>query len=180
MMNTEQKIARMERQLQRQQWMIYTLLFVMGGGLLMGFKSQLNDVEPIVKAHKFELVNTQGKTLMVIEPKETAGGLSIYNQNGREMIGFGADQSGTGGLLELMGNDGALMQLRTTADGSAMKLYDKKKHNLVFLGQDKQHPESGFLKLNRIDTAAVMLNAHEGKLYLSNPKSKTGYSMLPQ
>jgi len=176
----QNQINRLEKQLKNQQRFNIVILLLLLVTLLTAFTRTLPDVEPVVKANKFELVTAQGKTVLVMEPRETAAEIALYNNEGKLLLNLGAEVKGEGAFLQLKNRKGQnSLQMRCNNEGAALKMYDDKSNSIVYIGEDKLHDRAGVINLAENDTQKIILNAHEKTIYIANPKMKTGYSILP-
>lgn len=174
------RIEYLEHQLKQQKRINIVVMVVLLLVVATGFTRTLPDVEPVIKANKFELVNGQGKTVLVMEPRETAAEIALYNNEGNLLISLGSEVKSEGAFIQLKNRKGEnSMQLRCNQDGAALKMYDDKNNSIVYIGEDKLHDRAGIISLAENDTQKIILNTHEECIYIANPKVKTGYSQLP-
>lgn len=176
----ENRLAKLEKQLRNQLWLNR---FLMAGIIIMVLGAYQNspvNVEPVVKAEKFELVNAAGKTILVMEPRETAAEIALYNNDGKRLLTLGSEVKGEGALMQLNNRQGGnILQFRSNEEGAAIKLYDDNRNGIVYIGEDKLNDRAGIITLSENDKQHIILNAHEQSIYLANPKSKTGFTQLP-
>ena len=57
-------------------------------------------------------------------------------------------------------------------------MYDEKKQNILFLGEDKQHKGAALMNFSKDGERKIILDGNESKIFIANPKSKTGYEQL--
>ncbi|HRI26806.1 MAG TPA: hypothetical protein PK239_08360 [Chitinophagales bacterium] len=176
----ENRLAKLEKQLRNQLWLNR---FLMAGIVIMVLGAYQNspvNVEPVVKAEKFELVNAAGKTILVMESRETAAEIALYNNDGKRLLTLGSEVKGEGALMQLNNRQGGnILQFRSNEEGAAIKLYDDNRNGIVYIGEDKLNDRAGIITLSENDKQHIILNAHEQSVYLANPKSKTGFTQLP-
>lgn len=176
----QSRIEYLEQQLKQQKRLNMAVIVVLVLVAATGFTRTLPDVEPVLKANKFELVNGQGKTVLVMEPRETAAEIALYNNEGKLLLNLGSELKGEGAFIQLKNRKGQnSMQLRCNDEGAALKMYDDKNNSIVYIGEDKLHDRAGIISLAENDTQKIILNTHEKSIYIANPKMKTGYSQLP-
>lgn len=176
----QNRIQKLEKQLKTQQRLNFAVIIALLITIVTGFTRNQPNVEPVVKANKFELVNAQGKTVLVMEPRETAAEIALYNNDGKLLMNLGAEVRGEGAFLQLKNRKGQnSLQMRCNDGGAALKMYDDKSNSIVYIGEDKLHDRAGIINLAENDTQKIILNAHEKTIYIENPKMKTGYSVLP-
>lgn len=183
MVNLEHKISSLETKVQRLTLLngilglcFLTLLFV---SATRSNAPNFAQIEPVVKANRFEMVNEAGKTLMVLEPRQTTGSLAIYNMQGKEIITLSADQTGSGALVQLnnMVNNSNL-QLSNKSDGCSIKLFNSQGQAMLYAGNDAAG--CGYLNLAQNGQPQIILDANAKQIAVSNPDSKAKFSTFPQ
>ncbi len=177
----ENKIVLLERKVMQLQRLNMAIMVVMLLLAFTAFKYGVNaDVEPVLKAEKFELVNAQGKTILVMEPRETAAEIALYSNEGKRLITLGSDVRSEGGMVQLNNRKGNnLFQLRSNDTGAALKMYDDNNQSIVFIGEDILNDRAGIISIAKNDTQQIILNGHDKTVYVANAKVKSGYSVFP-
>ncbi len=178
----EQRIIELEKQLKRQRIFSIIGLFLLFTwlGLTAATDGSFLDVKPVVKTERLEIVNEAGKTVLRLEALESAGGLTLLNNDMQEVLFLGSDSKGRGGLLELSNNEGKnLLQMRSNEIGGALKIFNDKKQNVLFLGESIQDDGNGYISIAQSGKGAVILDAKMQKVFVAHPTSKTGYVQFP-
>lgn len=177
----ENKIALLEKKVMHLQRFNMAIMVVLVLLVVTAFKYGANNgVEPVIKAEKFELINAQGKTIMVIEPRETAAEIALYSNEGKRLLTLGSDVRSEGGMIQLNNRKGNnLFQLRSNDTGAALKMYDDNNQSIVFIGEDILNDRAGIISIAENDTQQIILNGHDKTIYAANAKMKSGYSVFP-
>ncbi|QQS27993.1 MAG: hypothetical protein IPM47_14085 [Sphingobacteriales bacterium] len=177
----ENKILLLEKKVLNLQRLNYLMLAVIVFFMVTAFGvAGFPDVEPVLKAEKFELVNSQGKTILVMEPRETAAEIALYSNEGKRLISLGSEVRGEGGLIQLNNRKGNnLMQFRSNDTGAALKMYDDQNNSIVFIGEDILNDRAGIVSIAKNDTQRIILNGNDKTIYVANSLSKSGYSLFP-
>ncbi len=180
MEHLNKKINALEKQLQ---WHRCIHLVSLAGIFALLFFSSTTpktvDFFSQIKTNKIELVNKEGKTLMLIQPGEMAGTMALYNKEGKEMLYLGTDKEGNGGFIQLTNkNSKNAIQIRSNLEGSAIKMYDEQKQNILFLGEDKQHKGAALMNFSKDGKHQIIMDGNKSKIFMANPESKTGYKQL--
>lgn len=170
------KVSILEKQLQFFKFwsmaMGLGLLFL----LLTSTRDKPQEVFERLTTKQLKLVDKKGRTLMLMQPAETAGTVTIFNEDGKELLYLGADKEGEGGFIQLANKKGQnAIQIRSNKEGSAIKLYDKKQKNLIFIGEDAKNEGAALINLSMEGKRKIIFDGQQSKIFLANEESKTGF-----
>lgn len=173
---TEQRINRLEKKIKIQQLLLVGLVMLFG--LLAAKPNYFDEVIPILKTRNLQIVNKEGKVVAVLQTRETAGGFSIYTNEGKEIIYGGSN--GSGGLMQISNAaDKSIIQLSTRKSGASLKFYDNEKKSVVYLGEDKRNRGAGSLFLSKNGVPKIMMNAVDQKMFIADSTQKSGFQSFP-
>ncbi len=179
----EERLIRLEKQLKKQRFIsrLLVLFIVAAFGLLSASDGSFLDIKPVVKTQRLEIVNEAGKTVMRLEALESAGGLTLMNNEQQEVLFLGSDSKGRGGLLELSNSTGGnLVQMRSNEVGGALKMFNDKDKNVVYVGESIKDDGSGYISIAKSGKGTVILDGNASRLFVASPSSKTGFVQFPK
>ncbi len=187
--STKQRIQQLEKQVQQfQRLSLLSLLSILAFILMSVMDKPLQDTaknanadKDNLRARSLSLVNEQGKVVLTLRAEALAGLLTINNNEGQEIISLGADSKGQGSLLQMSNpKSDNMIQIRSNAENSAVKLYDNDRKSMIYLGEDKRNKGAGYLFLSENGQQKMMFDTHEGMIHVANEDSKTGFVQFPK
>ena len=138
MSTTEDRIENLENQVRRQRrWNIALGAVVVVGGLMAA--TGVRSVPDVIQAKKFEVVNDEGKAVVLLESVffkgEHYGFVATQNGKGGTLVRLSATADGKGAVETQNGKGQTLVELSTTTDGyGAVETQNGKGQTLVELG----------------------------------------------
>lgn len=138
-MTTEHRIARIEKQNRRLTWGLATLCVCVGAAFVAG-QAAPRDVSDVIRATKFQVVNEEGRGVVLLSAGERGGGaLSIFNRQGKVLTSLGVDASGNAGAVVVKNREGwNIVRLGEIEGGSgSLTIYNDLGEKLVVLGAAK-------------------------------------------
>ena len=127
------------RTLKRMLFGVFGLVVV--GGLLAA--TSMQGVPDVVKAKKFQIVNDDGKPVVVLGADEHAGIVGVAKHDGKTVVAIGADSEGGG--FGVRNNDGmTVVAVAATKDNSGFILSNNDGKPVVVIGVNDH--DSGEIK----------------------------------
>lgn len=129
-------MERLERQNKRLNWGLCATVLTGLSLLLMGQNSS-QDVPDVIRAKRFEVVDDQGKALVILAAGEGAGLILTFDEKGNGLVAIGAPEGGGAvATFDGKGNqkENQLVAIGATSDGTAqIATYDGKGNKLVMI-----------------------------------------------
>ena len=115
-MQNEERINGLETQVRTLKRIVYGFGCLLVAGIVVGATS-LQTVPDVIQAKRFEVVNDEGKVVVIMGASNDGGWLGIFNNDGKIVVGTNAYKNG--GLLYVLNKDGGKVAgLRANKDGS--------------------------------------------------------------
>jgi hypothetical protein len=164
----EQRVALLEKNLRFYRYGFIVLLTIIGGGLLMSFKSRKTDAPDLIQAKSFQVVDDNGKVLVDINKEDDNGQISTFTPEGKRLVSLFTTDGGAGGMNTFDKNGKVLFKVTNTAEGGAyMALFNSSTTEVAEWGVAPN--ESGYFRLNDRDgnKLAWMTYTQDGGGYFS-------------
>ena len=135
-MQNEERINGLETQVRTLKRIVYGFGCLLVAGIVVGATS-LQTVPDVIQAKKFEIVNGEGKKVVVLANNPQQGGMFfLANKDGKLVASISAPASG--GSLTIHNKHGkALVGIGVDADGGILEVRNKDGQGVALIGADK-------------------------------------------
>ena len=154
MSSLEQEVRTLQKQVRRQRrWNIALGALVVVGGLMAATAER--SVPDVIQAKKFQVVNDEGKLVVLLKADTNGGSLTIANNKGKLVAGINADADG--GNFRIRNKDGKTAALIDgDPTGGSLNIFNKERKTVALIAAGK---DGGVLSIVNKDGEGVALIA---------------------
>ena len=178
----EQRISRLEKSLRMYRLFFGTSIIVLIAVLLMS-SGKKNDVPDLVKAKAFQVVDDNGKVLLLLNKEKGNGQMATYSSSGERLVRLFTSDGGAGAINTFDANGTLNFKVtRTSEGGGYMALYNSVEKEIMEVGVTKSN--SGYFQVND-DQASKLVwltrtSGGGGYMSLSNKGTETLVMSTPE
>ena len=116
-MTIEERFERLERTNRRYRWGITLVIFA---AMIVGAAAAGDDVPDVIRARKFEVVNEDGKSVVVMQSWKLGGWVHVTGNKGNLTFSISHTDDGDGAVRMLSHKGTQLVILTATDDGNGL------------------------------------------------------------
>ena len=142
----EQRISKLEKSLRMYRLFFGTSVILLIAVVLMS-SGKKNDVPDLVKAKAFQVVDDNGKVLLLLNKEKGNGQMATYSSSGERLVRLFTSDGGAGAINTFDANGTLNFKVtRTTEGGGYMALYNSVEKEIMEVGVTRSN--SGYFQIN--------------------------------
>jgi len=142
----EQRISKLEKSLRMYRLFFGTSVILLIAVVLMS-SGKKNDVPDLVKAKAFQVVDDNGKVLLLLNKEKGNGQMATYSSSGERLVRLFTSDGGAGAINTFDANGTLNFKVtRTTEGGGYMALYNSVEKEIMEVGVTRSN--SGYFQVN--------------------------------
>lgn len=142
----EQRISKLEKSLRMYRLFFGTSVILLIAAALMS-SGKKNDVPDLVKAKAFQVVDDNGKVLLLLNKEKGNGQMATYSSSGERLVRLFTSDGGAGAINTFDANGTLNFKVtRTTEGGGYMALYNSVEKEIMEVGVTRSN--SGYFQIN--------------------------------